>query len=422
MVGLADRDTGLKYGTGTTHHVTAGTVVVAATVGGCGLGLCSGLVPGLHANNLAVLLLAAAPALGVAPLPLGCAMLSAGVVHTFLDVVPSLVLGVPDAAMAASALPGHELVLGGRGREALRLSAVGSGVALAAAIPVAVPLTAVAADLYPKARPHLPVLLGGVALLGVATEHTWRRRGVATVSFLLAAALGLVTPEQTPTALVAAGGTLTPLFAGLFGVPVLVDALDGGGVPPQADARLALAPRSLGAAATAGTGSGAAVGYLPGVSAGVAATLALPFTPGEDPAREYVVATSGANTATAVFALFAFVVLGTPRSGVLVAMSEAGVPPQLPPLLAATVVAGGVGVAGVLLLGDAAFVVARRVPQRELVVGVLGFVAVLSGAFAGVTGLVALAAAAAVGFLPARFGCRRVHLMGVLLGPIVVGG
>ncbi|MEZ3142771.1 tripartite tricarboxylate transporter permease [Halobaculum sp. MBLA0143] len=401
--------------------MTDGTALAAATVAGCGLGLCSGLVPGLHANNLAVLLLAAAPRLGAPPLVLGCAMLSAGVVHTFLDVVPSLVLGVPDAAMAASALPGHELVLGGRGREALRLSAVGSGLALATAVPVALPLTAVAVDLYPRLRPHLPLLLAGVAVVGVATEPTWRRRGVAAVSFLLAALLGAATPERTPTALVAVGGTLTPLFAGLFGVPVLVDALDGGGVPPQADARLALAPRAVGVAAGAGTGAGAAVGYLPGVSAGVAATLALPFTTGRDPAREYIVATSGANTATAVFALFAFVALGTPRSGVLVAMSEAGVPPRLPPLLAATVVAGGVGVLGVTLAGDAAFAVARRVPQRELVVAVLGFVTALSAAFAGVTGVVALAAAGAVGFLPARFGCRRVHLMGVLLGPIVVG-
>ncbi|MEZ3116322.1 tripartite tricarboxylate transporter permease [Halobaculum sp. MBLA0147] len=399
----------------------AGGPLAAATLCGCALGLCSGLLPGLHANNLAVLLLAAAPRLGLAPLPLGCAMLAAGVVHTFLDVVPSLALGVPDAAMAASALPGHELVLGGRGREALRLSAVGSGAALLVAVPVAVPLTAVAADLYPRLRPHLPLVLGAVVVLAIATETTWRRRAAGAAAFCLAAGLGAATPETTPTAPVAAGGTLTPLFAGLFGAPVLLDALDGGGVPPQADARLALSPRSLGVAAAAGTGAGAAVGYLPGVSAGVASVVALPFTRGESPAREYVVATSGANTATAAFALFAFVVLGTPRSGVLVAMSDAGVPRRLPTLLAATAVAGVVGVAGVFWLGDAAFRVARWVPQRTLVCVVLVGVVGLSVAFAGVTGLVAFAAATAVGFLPPRFGCRRVHLMGVLLGPLVFG-
>jgi putative membrane protein len=368
-----------------------------------------------------MLLVAVAPSLGLPPLPLGCAMLAAGIVHTFLDVVPSLALGVPDAAMAVSALPGHELVLGGRGREALRLSAVGSGTALALAIPVAVPLTAVMARLYPLLRPQLPFVLAGVVLLSIATESGWHARIAGTASFLLAATLGVVVPDTTPTAVVEAGGVLTPLFAGLFGAPVLLDALDGGGVPSQADARLALAPRDLGIAAAAGTGAGAAVGYLPGVSAGVASVLALPATSGEDPAREYVVATSGANTATAVFALFSFAVLGSPRSGVLVAMSDAGVPPVLPVLLVVSVVAGAVGVAGVLLVGDTAFAVAREVPQRALVSGVLVGVLGLSVAFAGITGAVALAAATAVGFVPARFGCRRVHLMGVLLGPIILG-
>jgi putative membrane protein len=44
----------------------------------------------------------------------------------------------------------------------------------------------------------------------------------------------------------------------------------------------------------------------------------------------------------------------------------------------------------------------------------------LSVLFAGPVGLVVLAAATVVGLLPPRVGCRRVHLMGVLLGPILL--
>lgn len=395
--------------------------LLAATAAGCALGTASGLLPGLHANNLALLLAAAAPSVPAPPLALGAAMLAAGVVHTFLDVVPSLVLGVPDAAMAAAALPGHRLVLGGRGREALRLSAVGSGVALAVAVPAAVPITAVAVRVYPRVRPWLPILLAGVAALLVVSEHSNRRRAVACVALALSGLLGTVAPSD-PAAPVAAGGTLTPLFAGLFGAPVLLDALGGSGVPEQADPRLALPSRPLGHAAVAGTGAGAAVGYLPGVSAGVAATLSLPATAGEDPAREYVVASSGANTATAVFALFAFTALGTPRSGVLVAMETAGVPAALGPLLVVTVVAGSVGTVGVLVAGDAALRVVARVNHTRLVAVVFCGLLALSWLFAGWVGIVVFGAATLVGLVPPRLGCRRVHLMGVLLVPIAVGG
>ena len=96
----------------------AGTLLAFAFVaGGIALGTASGLLPGLHANNMAFLLAGVAPSVPGPPLYVAMAMLSAGVVHTFLDVVPSLALGVPDASMAAVALPGHRLVLEGRGRE-----------------------------------------------------------------------------------------------------------------------------------------------------------------------------------------------------------------------------------------------------------------------------------------------------------------
>lgn len=394
--------------------------VVAATGFGCLLGTTSGLLPGLHANNLALGLAALAPSVPADPLVVGSAMLAAGIVHTFLDVVPSLVLGVPDAAMAPSALPGHQLVLGGRGREALRLSAVGSGLAMGLAVPAAVPITAVAVRVYPALRPWLPVVLAGVASLLIASEPTNRRRAVAVCATGLAAGLGVFAPSE-PAAPLAVGSVLTPLFAGLFGAPVLVDAMGGEGVPPQADPRLALSKRSMGVATLAGTASGAAVGYLPGVSAGVASTIALPATSGEDPTREYIVAASGANTATAVFAVFAFAALGTPRSGVLVAMDRAGVPGRLWTLLAVSVVAGAVGCVAVLAVGDAALRVVARVDHRRLVVGVfLGLVG-LSWLFAGWAGVLLFAAATAVGLVPPRLGCRRVHLMGVLLGPIVLG-
>jgi putative membrane protein len=97
----------------------AGTLL-AYTLAGVALGTVSGLVPGVHANAFALLLAATAPTLSGPSTGVACAVLAAGVTHTFLDVVPALALGVPDAAMAAGSLPGHRLVLGGRGREALR--------------------------------------------------------------------------------------------------------------------------------------------------------------------------------------------------------------------------------------------------------------------------------------------------------------
>ncbi|MFB6101120.1 MAG: tripartite tricarboxylate transporter permease, partial [Haloplanus sp.] len=280
--------------------VSVAPTTLGYTLIGVGLGTCSGLTPGLHANNFALLLASVVPVLPGPPVALGAAMLAAGVVHTFLDVVPALALGVPDPATAAVTLPGHRLVLDGRGREAVRLSALGSGLAVVVALPVAVPLTRAVESAYPLLRRHVPLLLVAVGVLLVATEPTWRRRLAALGTLAVAAGLGWLTLDLDPTGPVAAGGVLAPLFAGLFGAPVLIEALDGEGVPPQADPAVTLDRRTVVGTASAGAGAGALVGYLPGVSAAVGTVLVLPAIPGRSGARGFLVASSGANTANTV--------------------------------------------------------------------------------------------------------------------------
>ena len=101
---------------------------------GCAIGTFSGMVPGIHVNTLAALLLASYPAIE-AMIPLepsdsavavACCVMSASVVHSYVDFVPSVFIGAPDSEDAVSVLPGHRLLLQGRGMEAVRSAAIGS--------------------------------------------------------------------------------------------------------------------------------------------------------------------------------------------------------------------------------------------------------------------------------------------------------
>ena len=399
---------------------TFAAAALAFLLGGAALGTASGLVPGLHANNFALLLAGIAPSIPADPLLVGIAMLGAGVVHSFLDIVPALALGVPDAATAIAALPGHRLVIAGRGREALRLSAVGSGLAVALAVPLAVPITWVMVRGYPTVRAHLPWLLAGVVVFLVVTESSRRAAVGGLLAFLMSAVLGLLTLDVDPSAPLDAGGMLAPLFTGLFGAPVLVDALGGDGVPPQSDARITMGKRDLGVTAGAGSLSGAIVGYIPGVSAAIAAIAALPAVPRREADRGFVVATSGANTANTVFALFALAALGTPRTGVTVAVDRADVPLALPVLLVAVGIAAVCGFALVLLLGDAYLRVVGNADYTRISVAVLCLLAGLSFAFAGTVGVAVFIISGLLGLIPPRLDARRVHLMGVLIGPLML--
>ncbi|MEF8773491.1 MAG: tripartite tricarboxylate transporter permease [Halobacteriales archaeon] len=408
---------GLRFALAPEATATALLFVAVGVV----LGIASGLVPGLHVNAFALLLAAAAQAVPGPPRFVAAAMLAAGTVHTFLDVVPTLALGVPDPAMAASALPGHRLVIEGRGREALRLSALGSGLAVAFAVPLAVPVTAAMTRLYPVLSDALPLVLLAIVGLLLLTEPSLPAAAAGAVAFLASSALGAVVLDQPAAGVVPAGSMLAPLFAGLFGAPVLLDAIGGEGVPEQEGPQIATPRSVVGATALVGTVSGAVVGFLPGVSAAIAAALALHLVPADTGARGFVVATSGVNTANAVFALFALATLGTPRTGVMVAVERSNAPVVLPLLLASVGVASAVGFVLVTAVGDPYLRTVGRMDYARVSVAVLALLAVLSFLFAGPLGVAAFVAAGLVGLLPTRLGTRRVHLMGVLIGPLILG-
>lgn len=408
------------FGTRLLFDSAATGTTLAFVLGGVGIGTISGLTPGVHVNNLALLLASMATSIAGPPKLVGAAILAAGVVHSFLDVVPALALGVPDPVMAASALPGHRLVIEGRGREAIRLSALGSGLAVAIAVPLALPVTTVMTGAYPILRNRLPLVLLCTTAFLVLTEPTTRAKVGGVVAFSASAVLGILALPLSPSAPLGVGSVLTPLFAGLFGAPVLVDAMGGTGVPEQAGTTLTLSRTMILITALAGAFAGAIVGYLPGASSAIAAVLALALVPNRTEVRGFIVASSGVNTANTIFALFALVSLGTPRTGVMVALRETNAPLDLPMLLVSAGIAGLVGFVLVLLLGDTYLETVGRMDYRRLSVGVLCLLVATSFLFAGFLGVGLFVCSAVLGVLPPRLGCRRVHLMGVLMGPLMV--
>src|SRR3989338_7903949 len=99
---------------------------------GCFFGIITGLTPGVHVNLVAVLLVSLSGYfLGfTSPIVLCTFIVALAVTHTFLDAIPSIFLGAPDADMALNVLPGHRMLLQGMGYEAVKLTVVGSLMAL----------------------------------------------------------------------------------------------------------------------------------------------------------------------------------------------------------------------------------------------------------------------------------------------------
>ena len=72
------------------------------------LGCLTGLIPGFHVNNVALIALSLSPVAVAVGIPLDAVagiIVACGTVHTFLNYIPSALIGAPDDNMALALLP-----------------------------------------------------------------------------------------------------------------------------------------------------------------------------------------------------------------------------------------------------------------------------------------------------------------------------
>ncbi len=144
------------------------------------LGCMTGLIPGFHVNNVALLAVSMAPlAIGVG-IPLDAVagtIVATGTVHTFLNYIPSALVGAPDGDTALALLPGHRMLISGQAAQGVAYSARGSQMGMFLSVPLLVVArllfgTNPGLGLYDASREILPWLLLVISTFLILTETT----------------------------------------------------------------------------------------------------------------------------------------------------------------------------------------------------------------------------------------------------------
>ena len=144
------------------------------------LGTFTGLIPGFHVNNVALIAVSLTPiAVGLGlPLDLVAGMIvSCGTVHTFLNYIPSALVGAPDDNMALALLPGHRMLVTGQAAQGVAYSARGSQMGMIMAIPLLIVARLLFGDnpglnWFEGSRDILPWLLLSISSFLLMTETT----------------------------------------------------------------------------------------------------------------------------------------------------------------------------------------------------------------------------------------------------------
>ncbi|MGC8816380.1 MAG: tripartite tricarboxylate transporter permease [Candidatus Hadarchaeum sp.] len=389
---------------------------LAHVLAGVALGTLTGLIPGLHVNNLAPILIALSTG---ASAEMAALIVAMSITNAFISYIPATFLAAPEEGNELSVLPAHRLLLEGRGYQAIRLTTTGclGGVLLSAAL--ALPLMPVIGPIYAAIRPQMHWLLLAVAGIMIFLERSLRKIVWAAAIFLMSGLLGLFSLD---TGLMPADSSLLPLLSGLFGVSVLLPSIfNCSSLPEQhtedepVNIKTGLKPVCAGAAAGILTGIVPSIGPSQGT---VLAQLAVRSKGNE----EFLISVSSVNVSKAVFSFVAIFAIGRARSGAAVAVEKIMDTGTITPLLiiGAVLLAGGIAANLQLQLGKLAARYIDRFPYRGLGITVMVFILALTIHCSGVMGILVLATATAIGILPAVSKVKRTHAMGVLMVPCIL--
>ncbi|CAD7767856.1 Tripartite tricarboxylate transporter TctA family protein [Candidatus Methanoperedenaceae archaeon GB37] len=407
------------------------------------LGIVTGLIPGIHVNNTAALLLAMMPLFCSYGVPLLCiviVILANAITHTFIDIIPAVLVGVPEPDTALGVLPGHSMTIEGRGFEAIRLSALGSAGGVIGSLLFILPLAWVFGEFYESLCGYMVWALVGLILVMILSERGsgvvregslahLKYKAFAALVFLASGVLGSIAFAServlNPPIEIGEGVSLLPVLSGLFGASTLIiSMLSTGELPLQEETEYSLSPRRVVRGVFFGSAAGSLVAWFPGVSSAVAtiiARLLIPHGEGESES-EFIVSLSGANTSNAIFTLLALYVIGRARSGAMVAIDQILTMNRETMLLLFTVISltALISYPATILIGRRALKLFAHLNYTRLSASVLTLLLSMVILFTGTTGLAIFATAIPIGMLPHYLGVRKSHLMGCILMPVTL--
>jgi len=392
--------------------------ILVAILIGIAAGIITGLTPGIHINLISVMLLSISPALLqiTSPISLALFIIAMSVTHTFLDAIPSIFLGAPEAATALGVLPGHRYLLKGYGLMAVKLTLIGSFGAVILSIilfPIFLPIVKYG---YPLIKNYVGYLLIATAVFMILRD---RKKLWAIFVFLLSGTLGLIV-LNIPNF----GNPLFPMLSGMFGISTLLISLnESQSLPEQKqEQRIKLKIGTTLKALFSGQFSGFITAVLPGLGAATAAVISMQITRklGDN---GFMVLMGSIGTVNFILSMATLYILNKARNGSIIAVQKLVETVNIGTIciyLCATLIAGCISVFLVLKIGRLFSEFITKVNYQKLIISIIAFITILVGLMTGFLGLLILLISTAVGIIPAITKITRTHGMGCLLLPVIL--
>jgi putative membrane protein len=383
-------------------------------------GVIAGLLPGIHSNLLAVILLALSSILlstyGIPIFYLVIFIVAMSIAQCFLDFIPSIYLGAPDEDTVLSVMPGHELLLEGKGHQAIILTIIGSVIGLILFAVITPIFIYFLPAIYPFFQKMMFFFLAWAVIFLIAKEE--KSKILATVIFLLAGFLGIATfnlPISQP---------LLPLLTGLFGASSLIYSIkQQTKIPKQILGKIIFPKAELIKPIISSFISAPICSFLPGLGGSQAAILGTSIF-SVFSRKQFLILLGIVNTMTMALSFIAFYTIDKARTGSAKAiqqiLTESLTRTNLIYIFIAIAVAATISIFLTIYFSKLFAQNITRINYSKISLFTLLFLCVIVFLFSGFLGFLVFVVSTLVGLACIYLNIRKSHLMGAILLPTLI--
>ena len=381
---------------------------------GCLAGIFTGLAPGMHVNTIAAI----ATAIPVEN-RLGTALMIAGmsIVHCFADFIPSILLGAPKEESFLAAMPGHRMLMKGKGFLAVKLAVSGAlfaGIISLLFVPVFVLFVSKSEKII---EGIIPFALALVIALMILNEKSTGKKITAIAIICLSGILGVLVLRGNIVA--------NPLFAcisGFFGSAGIIEAIRKKSVLPEQEiSNEKTGNKTVFQGSLLGFLAGSFVAIFPAMGNNQAAFI-LQKIFGKIGAKKFLVLLGASSVANVVFGFAGMLAWEKTRNGSAAAVSSLVEISMENFLLVMFACAVALGFGFLATIAIAKFFVKRmkKINYEKINWAILAVLCALVALLSNAFGIVAFVSATAIGFAAVSAKVKRTNCMAFLMIPALL--
>jgi putative membrane protein len=375
-------------------------MILLFLLGGILTGTITGLIPGLHSNNVAIIM---------APISLFgenalVFVLSMIITQSFVDFIPAIFFAAPETSTFEGVLPGHRMFLQGKGFEAITLTVFGGVIAVPIGI-LCLPIFNLFLEINKdRFLVIIPIVLI-ITIIILAFSEKSKEKVLLTLFILFATATqGYFFTEQ-----------IFPLIAGYFGVATIIHSVKNPPAKKVQETTVQVKTNYV-IDALQGILGGAIVSIIPGIGSNVAAAIIKTFKQKIKP-KNYLVLVGSINTSNLFFSFPVLFILNKARNGGMILLNEKIFFTSQSFFLGIVIMFLSCGFGAIITLVIAKKVSSFHIDSKKIGILVIIFLITSIFAFNGVIGLVALFFSTATGLFVTVHKIKRSSCLGALIIP-----